>query len=111
MRLLALPLFLAACLPLLAKDDPTAPGSSWTHWRGPTMQGHVADARIPLDWTPTKNVLWKAELPGDGHSSPIILGGRVYLTGASDKGRERYVFCLDANDGKLLWNRTAAKAQ
>ena len=62
MRLLALPLLLAFCVPLMAED--------WPHFRGPTMQGIVGDTKVPLDWTETKNVLWKLDLPGDGHSSP-----------------------------------------
>lgn len=111
MRLLALPLLLAACIPLLAKDEPTNAGTSWLHWRGPDMQGHVPNVRIPLDWTDTKNVLWKTELPGDGHSSPILHAGRIYLTGAKDKGRERYVFSVDAGSGKVLWSQMAAKDQ
>jgi outer membrane protein assembly factor BamB len=111
MRFLALPLLLAACVPLLAKEDATAPASSWLHWRGPTMQGHVSDTRVPLEWSETKNVLWTTPLPGDGHSSPIITGGRIFLTGAKDKGRERHVYCLDANTGKMLWQKTAAKDQ
>jgi outer membrane protein assembly factor BamB len=103
MRFLALPILLASLAPLAAAD--------WPHFRGPGMQGHSDDARAPLEWSETKNLLWSLDLPGDGHSSPIVAGGRVYLTGAKGNGRERLVFCVDAHSGKLLWSQVAAKDQ
>jgi outer membrane protein assembly factor BamB len=75
------------------------------------MQGHVQDERVPLNWDEKTNVLWKTELPGDGHSSPILLDGRVYLTGSTNKGKDFHVFCVDAVKGTLLWKQTAATNQ
>jgi outer membrane protein assembly factor BamB len=103
-------LALLAAVPLLSGDAPApdkAP-AKWTHWRGPSGQGHVEDAKAPLRWSEKENVLWKTKLPGSGHSSPIIWGDRIFLTSASEGGKERYVLCVRRSDGELLWQKTAA---
>ncbi len=82
---------------------------NWPQWRGPSGQGYSDDARVPLKWGEKENVLWKSKLPGAGNSSPIVWGDRVFLTAAKADGRERYVLCLRAADGKVLWQETAAK--
>jgi outer membrane protein assembly factor BamB len=83
--------------------------ASWTQWRGPSGQGYCDDTRVPLTWSEKENVLWKTRLPGQGNSSPIIHGERIFLTAASaDGGAERSVLCVRAGDGKILWQRTAA---
>ena len=61
--------------------------------------------RVPLEWSETKNIVWKAKLPGAGNSSPIVWGDRVFLTAA--KGDERIVFCVRTTDGKILWEKVA----
>lgn len=84
-------------------------GAHWPQWRGPSGQGYVDDAKVPLTWSGTQNLLWKAKLPGAGNSSPIVWGDRVFLTAASKDGDERYVLCVQAGDGKLLWQQLASK--
>ena len=55
----------------------------WPQWRGPGGQGHATDAHhLPVEWSETKNVVWKAVLPGRGWSSPVIDGGLVWMTTA-----------------------------
>src|SRR5882672_11978606 len=70
--------FLAVSLaaPALATD------LNWPQFRGPAGQGVVRETGLPLEWSDTKNVLWKTELPGRGHSSPIVWGNRIFLTTA-----------------------------
>ena len=85
------------------------PLAYWTHWRGPSQQGYVADDKVPLKWSETENVAWKTKLLGVGNSSPIVYGDRVFLTASNAKGSELYVLCVRASDGKILWQRTAAK--
>jgi outer membrane protein assembly factor BamB len=58
----------------------------WPQFRGPGGQGHSAERGVPLDWGPTRNILWKTPVPGRGWSSPIVAGGRVWLTTATDRG-------------------------
>src|SRR4051794_99804 len=69
---------------------------TWAQWRGPSGQGHVEDARVPLTWGEKQNVLWKTPLPGAGNSTPIVWGDRIFLTAASKNGAERYVLCVRA---------------
>jgi len=52
----------------------------WPQFRGPTGQGHSSERGLPLDWSESRNVKWKASVPGRGWSSPVVAGGRVWLT-------------------------------
>ena len=99
------------CLLLLSasvKGDETS-SQNWTTWRGPSGQGYVDDARVPLSWSEKDNLLWSTALPGKGNSTPIIWGKRLFLTASSNNGDERYVLCVDRNDGKILWKQLASK--
>jgi len=57
---------------------------SWPEFRGPTGQGHAGAAKLPTEWSETKNVEWKTELPGKGWSSPVAADGVIWLTAAID---------------------------
>ncbi len=52
------------------------------------------------------SVVWKKTLKGEGQSSPVNWGDRLFLTSASENGKERYLFCLDRKNGKILWEKT-----
>lgn len=82
--------------------------TEWRQFRGPTGQGLSAAAGVPIEWDTAKNVAWKTEVPGRGWSSPVIAGGRVYLTSAtgSDAGAEPALraLCIDAASGALVWD-------
>jgi len=55
----------------------------WPAFRGPDGDGVVRPSRsLPVEWSPTKNIAWRTEVPGEGWSSPVIGGGKVYLTAA-----------------------------
>lgn len=79
-------------------------GQDWPCFRGPGGQGHSAETGLPLEWSAEKNVAWKTPVPGEGWSSPVVRGGRVYLTCATEGGVQCRVLAFDAVDGKLLWN-------
>jgi hypothetical protein len=86
-------------------DDPIAVGpTDWPWWRGPTGDG-VADAKqtVPLTWSEKENILWKAEIPGRGHSSPTIVGDQVFLATAEPERQAQLVLCLDRKTGNKLW--------
>jgi outer membrane protein assembly factor BamB len=99
-----LPLALAGAVlagtPLHAED--------WPEFRGPTAQGVSQTDNLPTQWSATKNVAWKRQIPGLGWSSPVIAAGKIYLTTAApvdnSKDLSLRVLCLDAGDGKVLWN-------
>src|SRR5688500_3120349 len=84
----------------------------WPGWRGPRGDGTSTEQQVPTKWDGAKGagVLWKAELPGDGHSSPIVLGKRVFVTAALLETQERVLLCLDRDSGKELWRRTVLTA-
>jgi outer membrane protein assembly factor BamB len=58
----------------------------WPHWRGPAQTG-VVSGTAPLRWSDTQNIAWKVEIPGRGHSTPVIWGDRIFLTTAVPTGR------------------------
>jgi len=62
------------------------PAGDWPQWRGPTATGVSPTADPPIEWSETKNIRWKLELPGKGHSSPIVWGDRVYVMAARPIG-------------------------
>jgi len=83
-------------------------GQDWPEFRGPTGQGHTTASRLPLEWSAGQNIAWKQPLPGRGWSSPVLAGGRLYLTAAVDGSDESKMslsaLCLDEATGKILWN-------
>ena len=94
------PLVLAAICLLL----PGGVGSSlanWTEFRGPNRDGTVGDP-LPVRWSEESQVKWKSEVPGKGWSTPAIYGNQVWLTTATEDGREMSVLCLDKGSGKVL---------
>ena len=81
----------------------TAEGDSpW--WRGPTLNNHAeAGQDPPLQWSETQNVLWRATLPGRGHGSPCVCGGRIFLPSGDEEKEVIWLLCFDRDSGKQLW--------
>ena len=65
------------------------PAANWARFRGPNGTGIADDKEIPLDFSATKNVRWKVEIPGTGNSSPIIWGDRIFLESSTGDNKER----------------------
>ncbi len=109
------------------------PSSNWPQFRGPAADG-IGNGAPPLQWDGEKgdNVLWKTEIPGLGHSSPVVWGDRIFVTSAvpasgeatlkvglygaiqpvEGEGPQTFtVYCLDRKSGKILWQRAAASGQ
>jgi len=97
---------------------------NWPQWRGPQGTGVSRPANPPVEWSDTKNIRWKVELPGRGSGTPVIWGDRVYVTsavpvgvdgaaehaprGAQARVPHRYVvLALDRKTGKTVWERVA----
>src|SRR4051812_13987588 len=78
------------------------PTSSWPRFRGPNGSGQGTGLAWPKSWDASA-VRWKVELPGQGHGSPVVHAGRIYLQAATAEGR--LVLCLSARDGGTLWKR------
>jgi outer membrane protein assembly factor BamB len=108
---------------------------NWPQWRGPGGLGVSAEKQLPTEWAPDKNVVWKVELPGSGHSSPVVWGDRIFLTSviegavvpgtravkhkqgkdedwihpdsvAADRRHTFKVLALDAKTGRIVWEHT-----
>ncbi|WP_153557132.1 PQQ-binding-like beta-propeller repeat protein [Roseimaritima sediminicola] len=95
---------LLVCVLCVARSG--APASAqWPDRHGPKLNGHVPAEHaeeLPLRWSEEQNVAWKAPLHDEGHSSPVILDGRIWLTAASADGKQQYVLCFDEQTGETL---------
>jgi len=78
---------------------------NWPQFRGPTGQGISQEKNLPIHWNANSNVLWKTAIPGEGWSSPIVWGDRVFVTSATQNGTRCHVICLDRVSGKILWDK------
>ncbi len=100
---------------------------SWPQWRGPLANGVAPHARPPVHWSETNNVRWKVELPGKGHSSPVVFGDRVYVLAAAPVGEAKpavhdtapgvhdsvpvththqyMALALSRKDGRVIWRK------
>jgi outer membrane protein assembly factor BamB len=88
-----------------ASSDP--PGE-WDRFRGPNGSGVATVSGLPVEFGPTRNLIWKTDLP-PGYSSPIVYGNRIFLTGIRD-GR-LFSFAVDRATGKVLWEREAPRSR
>jgi outer membrane protein assembly factor BamB len=82
-----------------------AAAQDWPRFRGPNGSGIAKSQDIPAEWT-SQDILWKVQLPGVGHSSPIVCGQRIFLQSSAEDGKERQLLCLDATSGKQIWARS-----
>lgn len=124
-------LLVAALLATSLAADPAAdkrtkldPLDNWPQWRGPLGTGVGPRAKPPLEWNEEKNVRWKTELPGKGHSTPAVWGDHIFLTSAvpvgdpvkprfvrpgahdnfdSTRKHEFLVLAVDRKTGKVRW--------
>jgi outer membrane protein assembly factor BamB len=121
-----LPLLIAVCW------SASAPGEEgWTSWRGPNLNGSAAsDARPPVKWDATTNIQWATDLPGEGTSTPIVLGDQIFVLSAAATDRKAetppaaaadsktippdvyyqfIVTCIDRATGNVTWQQTATE--
>lgn len=109
--------------------------NSWPQWRGPGGSGISAETNVLLEWNTEMGICWRTPLPGRGHSSPVVVDGRIFLTAdvegdvvpgakpvphilngesfkhpdalGADRKHELHVLCVGAANGKLLWDKIA----
>ena len=96
---------------LLAGASPLR-ADNWPAWRGPRNDGTSTESAFPLKWSATQNIAWKTEIPGAGHSSPIVWNDRVFITTCVEQGQigERRLICLDRASGRILWQKLVLTA-
>lgn len=83
-----------------------AHAENWPAWRGPRGDGTSLEKNVPVHWSPSSNVVWKTEIAGIGHASPIVWNDRVFLVTALLDQEERALLCLDRKTGRILWQKT-----
>jgi outer membrane protein assembly factor BamB len=104
--------------------QPQSAVQHWPQWRGPLATGVAPGARPPIEWSESKNIRWKVEVPGRGSASPITWGDRVFVLTATPvgvdlaashvapRGKVRFlVMALDRATGKTVWERTAREEE
>jgi len=100
----------AAGLALALSNNVAA--ADWPEFRGSNAQGYSEATNLPLTWSPTAGLAWKAAVAGVGWSSPVVIGERIYLTSALPIGgvedpkanRSLHALALDAATGKPVWD-------
>ena len=85
-----------------------AADGQWTQFRGPNGSGVGFGSTYPVEFSPSKNVVWKKAVPF-GQSSPVVSGARVYVT--ASEGDKLLTICFDAKTGTELWRREIRRKQ
>jgi outer membrane protein assembly factor BamB len=117
--------FVFMSLALAPSAQEPAADRFWPQWRGPLANGISRTANPPIEWSETKNVRWKVEIPGRGSASPVVWGDRVFVLtaipagisiaeshaprgGVNPRGVHRYVvMAIDRRDGRIVWQQTS----
>ncbi len=79
-----------------------ASAADWPGWRGPQAHGVSAERDLPVSWGPRSNIAWQVEPPGQGASSPVVVGRRLYLT-SQKEDESLLVLAFDPEQGSFLW--------
>ena len=93
---------------ILLTSSLTAAPVDWSRFRGPNGSGLSEATRIPTEFGPDKNLIWRLPLP-QGHSSPILFENRIYLT--AYRGDDLVTLAIDRQAGKILWERSAPQVK
>src|SRR5947209_12621466 len=89
----------------LLLSGPSAARADWPEFRGPWGDGQASApgekklVGFPLHWSETNNVKWKTEIPFRGWSTPVVMGGQVWVTTATEDGHDFFAIGLDADTG------------
>ncbi len=121
-----------AIVPLFCLSLATATFAETNHWpqfRGTRSNGLGEGSTLPDTWSTTENVVWKAEIPGWGWSSPVVWGDKIFVTSAVSENQRQnlkvggypggrvkptdvhrwMIYCLKFDNGEILWEREAFK--
>jgi outer membrane protein assembly factor BamB len=80
----------------------------WPQWRGPRHDAISRESNMPAEWGDSKNLAWKAQLPGVGSGTPIVSSDRIFLT--SQAGNDVILLCF-GTDGKEQWRHTLGQGR
>ena len=93
----------AFCLCFSATTTPISSDSDWPQWRGPERNGTSNETGLLKQWPAGgPKLLWQVNDIGDGYSTPVVVGSRIYLM--SNRGMDNeFVQALSTQDGKVIW--------
>ena len=83
---------------------------NWPGWRGPSGDGISAGKGIPTKWSSKENIAWRIAVRGEGHSSPIVWGDKVFLTSSLTEKNKRILLCIDRLSGQTVWQRDVVQS-
>jgi outer membrane protein assembly factor BamB len=92
----------AWCLLLVAPRNAAWGDDVWPGFNGPRHNNQSDSTGLPLTWSETENITWKTPIHDSGWSTPVIWGNQVWVTTATDDGKQSFVLCLDRTTGKIL---------
>jgi outer membrane protein assembly factor BamB len=81
---------------------PAVSAQEWTQWRGPARNGFVSEKNSPATWPEKFDRTWRVEI-GEGYSSPVVAGGRVFVHSRRDP--QEIVTAINLTDGKVIWEQ------
>lgn len=81
---------------------PAHTNGQWPQFRGPDGHGTSTSANLPLTWSEEKNIRWRTPIEGRGWSSPVVFGAQLWLTTATEDGRELSAVALDRESGRVV---------
>ncbi len=129
-RLMSLLLGLLISLSGFSQSNISEFEKNWPTWRGPYLTGVAPVGNPPISWSETENLKWKAEIPGAGHSTPIVWGNQIFVTSSVETDRkpnqaganadggsgmspmqaknlhEFVIISYDREDGAILWQKS-----
>lgn len=94
-------IFGLACVSLVLLIQ-SAAAENWPAFRGPRGDGTTPATGVPVEWSETKNIVWKTPIHGRGWSSPVVWDNQIWLTTATEDGTKQSVLCVDATTGDVL---------
>jgi outer membrane protein assembly factor BamB len=81
-------------------------GTDWPAWRGPHGNGTAPDQELPTVWSEDSGLIWRADVPGRGHGSPIVVGDSVFLATALATEQKQKIVGYDRTTGQTTWTTT-----
>ena len=93
---------ICALVPLALATFSTPAQDNWPELRGPERNGHAAAKKLPLLWSETNNVTWKTPIHDLGWSSPVVWGDQIWVTTATEDGKQLFAVCVNSRTGKVV---------
>lgn len=89
------------CFALMITCDKTC-AENWPCWRGHRGDGTSLESNVPTQWSVNTNIIWKTQVPGVGHASPIVWEDRIFTATALEDTQEKILLCFDRKTGRIL---------